>query len=85
MSVPTAMAVRTNQRRSLPLARGLLITSAMKRYQVRTPLLVVLLIAAVMFGATTWLAIHADAWTGTLEQLVAAGLVAGVGGLRMFR
>ena len=45
-----------------------------------------LLIAAVMFGAITWLATHAGAIaTGTLEQLVAVGLVAGVGGLRMLR
>jgi len=58
----------------------------MKRYQSRTPLLLVLLIAAVMFGATTFIAAHAQTVaTGTLEQLVALGLVAGVGGLRMIR
>lgn len=58
----------------------------MKRHHARTPLLIVLLIAGVTFGVTSWLATHAAGISiGTLEQLVAVSLVAGVGGLRILR
>lgn len=46
------------------------------------PLAAVLLIAAVMFGATTWLAAHVAIGTNVLEPLVMTALVAGIGGVR---
>ena len=51
----------------------------------RTPLLFVLLGAALLVAATTILMSHLDVSWGFVQPLVATSLVAAVGGTRLFR